>query len=158
MNRDDREWLGTKVYPRLERDDDTGCWNWTGALGKDGYGRVLRRPKHYLVHRVIFEDYEGPIPDGMQTDHICLNRRCANPKHLRLVTVKQNNEHLSPGRKNNTSGYRGVSADSGKWRVHVQHNGKQYNGGLFDDIEEANRAAIALRNRLHTHNDEDGAA
>jgi hypothetical protein len=55
------------------------------------------------------------------------------------------------------SGYRGVHWDSRqrKWRASVRHNSKAHHAGRFDSPEEANRAVIALRNKLFTHNEQD---
>lgn len=62
------------------------CWLWTGANNGKGYGIVgiKRRPRY--VHRVVYERLVGPIPEGLEMDHLCRNRACANPDHLEPVT------------------------------------------------------------------------
>jgi hypothetical protein len=70
---------------RIERDEH-GCWLWTGPLDRGGYGRHSGRS----AHRLSFAREHGPIPCGMQIDHVCRVRRCVNPAHLRLVTLVQN--------------------------------------------------------------------
>jgi hypothetical protein len=130
------------------------------SRGGQQYGAV-RPPEHsrrmFRAHRESYEMNVGPIPEGMQVDHICRNSLCMNPKHLRLVTPSQNLQNLS-GAGRATSGRRGVhwNKQHNKWQVGVTVNGVHYTAGrLFVDVEEADRAAIALRNRLFTHNDVD---
>jgi hypothetical protein len=107
----------------------------------------------YLAHRVAWEREVGPIPDGMVLDHTCHNPPCVFVKHLRLATIKQNNENLKPLRKNNTSGYRGVSWDknSRKWVVQVSVNGRSRQFGYFHDKREAAEHAERVRSEIYTH-------
>lgn len=68
----------------------TGCWIWPGRLS-DGYGLVSYQGKHACrVHRVIYEHFCGPIPEGLQCDHLCRNRACANFEHIEPVTHREN--------------------------------------------------------------------
>ncbi len=67
-----------------------GCWVWMGAVGSSGYGTMEVLGKTALVHRVSYELHKGEIPAGMVIDHICKNKICVNPDHLRVVTHKQN--------------------------------------------------------------------
>ena len=128
------------------------CWEWTGYCERNGYGRYHK----YLVHRVAYELSTGESPGDLLVDHICRNRVCVNPAHLRLVTAKQNSENLSLGR-NNTSGFRGVSWDkhARKWLAHLQHNGRKINLGLFKTAEAANEVVVAKRRELFTHAESD---
>jgi len=66
------------------------CHLWNGPLDKDGYGTFYFRKKNRRAHRVAYYFYNGAIPDGMVIDHICKNRNCVAPSHLRCVTVAEN--------------------------------------------------------------------
>lgn len=62
------------------------CIEWTGYTNKTGYGTSHGK----LVHRVAYEKEVGPIPDGMELDHLCFNRVCINTSHLEPVTHQEN--------------------------------------------------------------------
>lgn len=79
-----------------------GCWEWLGALDKDGYGKFRFRGWSARAHRVAYELFVGE-PKSMSLDHLChnedktcaggkgcLHRRCVNPGHLELVLPKEN--------------------------------------------------------------------
>lgn len=72
-------------------DPRTGCIEWTGSLGPDGYGKVWRRHGTGAAHRLAWLLRYGSLPGaGMELDHLCLNRRCVNPDHLEVVTSDEN--------------------------------------------------------------------
>jgi hypothetical protein len=64
---------------------------WTGAKSKNGYGhfRTSGDKLHY-AHRFAYELLIGPIPEGLQLDHLCRNRACVRPEHLEPVTHVEN--------------------------------------------------------------------
>jgi len=67
---------------------DTGCWESTFKVGKLGYAHV----KSFLAHRASWTAVNGQIPEGMVIDHKCFNRRCVNPEHLRVMTLRENTQ------------------------------------------------------------------
>lgn len=146
--------LEERIANKTAIDPHTGCWVWTAGLSAGGYAYLYHQGKRYRAHRLAYEHYIGPIPDGLVLDHACHNTACVNPAHLRPVTVKQNTENRSGVRSDNTSGYTGVSFYKGKWRGRVKHGDREY-AALFGTIEEADAYARDLRNRLFTHNDLD---
>lgn len=42
------------------------------------------------AHRAMYEQVIGPIPEGMDLDHLCRQPRCINPDHLEPVTRAKN--------------------------------------------------------------------
>lgn len=66
------------------------CWIFTGCLSRAGYGRIGERSDVRLTHRVTYEAFVGPIPAGMEIDHLCRQRSCCNPAHLEAVTHATN--------------------------------------------------------------------
>jgi hypothetical protein len=76
---------------RVMRTD--GCWLWTGSINVGGYGVVTvggRSGKKLYGHRIAYELFVGPVPDGMELDHLCRNRKCVRPDHLEAVTRQVN--------------------------------------------------------------------
>lgn len=85
---------------KFERTD--GCWLWGRCVDRAGYGFFGLEGRTRRVHRVAYELYVGPIPDGLQLDHTCHDpevcklgngcphRRCVNPAHLRPVMKSVN--------------------------------------------------------------------
>lgn len=70
--------------------DTGGCWLWTGALQPDGYPRLKVNGQSISAHRWAYEYFWGPVPEGMQVDHLCQVRHCVHPLHLEAVTPRVN--------------------------------------------------------------------
>ncbi|KKN63763.1 hypothetical protein LCGC14_0498670 [marine sediment metagenome] len=66
------------------------CWVWTGSKRGRGYGGFWFNRHQVYVHRFAYQVYIGPIPEGLQIDHLCRNLVCINPQHLEVVTQKEN--------------------------------------------------------------------
>lgn len=71
---------------------ENGCWEWTAARAPNGYGRVGIKGERRTAqaHRYIYELSRGPVPEGLDLDHLCRNRACVNPDHLEPVTRQVN--------------------------------------------------------------------
>ena len=84
-----------QMLPRFQskvRVDGNGCWLWTGSLNLGGYG-LFKRPSPERVgvaHRYAYEVLVGPIPEGLNLDHLCRVRNCVNPRHVEPVTQREN--------------------------------------------------------------------
>lgn len=71
--------------------DATGpCWLWLGSLNNAGYGKLTVRRVNLYAHRFAHECLVGPVPEGLELDHLCRVRRCVNPDHLEPVTRSEN--------------------------------------------------------------------
>lgn len=72
--------------------DGRGCWLWTGGIRANGYSQCHLWGRRYgsTAHRVAYRRLVGPIPDGLDLDHVCRVRRCVNPAHLEPVTRAEN--------------------------------------------------------------------
>lgn len=79
-----------RFWRRVYRPDPGSCWLWLGAIGTGCYGRVYFDGKDDYVHRVAYMLRYGPIPEGLQIDHLCRFRPCVNPAHLEAVTQAEN--------------------------------------------------------------------
>ena len=69
---------------------ETGCWVWQRGSDRHGYGRMKVGGKEMLAHRVSYEAFVGPIPEGMTIDHLCKVTLSVNPSHLEPVSNKEN--------------------------------------------------------------------
>ena len=65
-----------------------GCWLWTGATDRDGYGRTATGQ---LAHHAIWRSAGGgPIGSSEEIDHLCRRRHCVRPEHMELVSRREN--------------------------------------------------------------------
>lgn len=82
------------LHERIEQkyipEPNSGCWLWTGALSTGGYGMIGTNKKVRYAHKLLFEEKFGPVPEGLELDHLCRVRGCVNPDHLEAVTRREN--------------------------------------------------------------------
>jgi len=81
--------ISSRTHMFVQGDPDE-CWEWQGSTNKNGYGITGLSGKNVLAHRAVYLEMVGPIPEGMQLDHLCANRICVNPNHLEPVTSHEN--------------------------------------------------------------------
>ena len=79
------------------RPELSSCWVWMLGHYANGYGIVYGSGEgdahtQYRTHRVAYELCVGPIPEGLEIDHLCLNHGCCNPDHLEAVTHAENGQ------------------------------------------------------------------
>ena len=115
-----------------------------------GYGSFWNGERSLPVHRYAFITFNGPIDDEMDVDHICHNRRCVRPSHLRAATRGENQWNTGK-QKNNSSGYKGVTRPKGrrKWQAQITVDDRVHYLGTFDDPEDAHAAYCEAATRLH---------
>lgn len=94
-----RFWLNTQPEPM------TGHWFWTGGMAARGYGRFYRWVRSdgsvrycCFAHHASYWLFKGPVPDGLEIDHVCRVRDCVNPDHLEAVTHRVNMQRAVPYR------------------------------------------------------------
>lgn len=93
-----RDRIRAKIMARVEVDEETGCWLWTGPTSGEngrgfGYPRMSLSGQTVAVHKVMWTNEHGFIPGKKELDHKCRNRRCVRPdndRHLQMVTPKRN--------------------------------------------------------------------
>src|SRR5512146_1380800 len=94
-----RRTLEQRLWSRIDQDgpippdrpDLGSCWLWVGPLSIGGrYAAITVGAKSVPVHRLLYTWRIGPIPDGLELDHLCRNTRCVRPSHLEAVTHREN--------------------------------------------------------------------
>lgn len=140
-----------RFWSKVDKTED--CWIWTGAIQSGGYG-TFAIPHGAVVkaHRFAYEDLTGVslTPEDI-VDHLCRNRKCVNPQHVR-ITDKQGNAENANLRSDNTSGFRGTSYHkaTGKWSAYASLRGKVHHLGLFLTAEEAAARSKEFRNEHYS--------
>lgn len=83
--------LPERILDKIAFEPITGCWLWTAIKGHTGYAQVgIGKRTGARAHKVIYEMLIGPVPKGLELDHLCRTRACVNPYHLEPVTHQQN--------------------------------------------------------------------
>lgn len=67
-----------------------GCWEWAAFIRPDGYCVMRVNGKKTLSHRFIYEYYYNEISPNLTIHHICYNRKCVNPIHLKQISLRDN--------------------------------------------------------------------
>lgn len=72
-----------KIFDGAIPEPNSGCWLWLGSLKHDGYSTGGQ-------HARAYEAFHGPIPRGLEIDHLCNVPSCVNPDHMEVVTHSEN--------------------------------------------------------------------
>ena len=89
-----KTWL-ERFFEKVEITE--GCWIWRGAMGRN-YGVFTFDGKLRVAHRGLWEKIMGPVPAGMELDHLCRNPACVRLDHLEPVTRSENMKRSMPYR------------------------------------------------------------
>lgn len=84
---EDERWRRCFI-PKLRQQGE--CVVWTGCLDDDGYGWFSVDGKRMPAHRYAYERANGPIPEGLQLDHLCRTHPCVHVDHVEPVTQREN--------------------------------------------------------------------
>lgn len=101
--------------------DGNRCWLWTAAQDGRGYGHLRLEGRTRKAHRLAYEWLVGPIPSGLEIDHLCQRPLCVNPQHLELVPHSQNVRRGNSGARNRAKTHcpRGHSYDGPDMRINI---------------------------------------
>lgn len=93
-----------RFWSKVALPDENGCMLWLGKPRKDGYAIFSLNRWPILAHRIAYELAYGPVPDGLQVDHVksrgCRHRHCVAPAHLEAVTQRENIRRGNAGKHN----------------------------------------------------------
>lgn len=94
-----RGWSFEELFgDRIQKDRRTGCMLFTDHLLPNGYGGVTHNYKQWLAHILAYTVTKGPVPEGLEVDHVCRVRHCVNPEHLEAITRSENHRRGSQGK------------------------------------------------------------
>jgi hypothetical protein len=78
------------IFSRITLDKEKGCWIYSGADNGKGYIQLYLNKKYVLAHRFMHRLFNGAFPDHLDIHHVCYQRSCVNPAHLRPVPRRLN--------------------------------------------------------------------
>ena len=137
-----RKTLKERFDGRYTVNKKTGCWEWEGARSPEGYSRIGHKGKACYGHRISHEIHIGPIPKGLEIDHLCRVRHCVNPEHLEAVTHSVNAQRGVCGK---------VSASRNRAKTTCPHGHPYEGGNLYVVPKTGHRVCLTCkrkRNRI----------
>lgn len=119
--------LEERFWQRVKKGKKKGdCWNWIGYIAPNGYGSMGIKHKTINAHKISYELFVKKVPKGLTLDHLCRNIKCVNPKHLEIVTLKENIlRGNSPSAINNRKTHCVHGHPLTSDNIHVKKNGKR---------------------------------
>jgi hypothetical protein len=117
-------------WPKVDVAEPDECWLWKGTRTARGYGGFWDGERMVGAHRFAYELLVGPIPDGLQLDHLCRNPPCVNPAHLEAVTHAVNLQRGERAQRTHCPQGHAYTAENtlrhgGKRKCRICHNGRQ---------------------------------
>jgi hypothetical protein len=106
------ESMPVDFWTRCTPEPNSGCWLWTGAVDRHGYGKFRAR---WLAHRFAVSVVDQ-LSDTLTVDHKCRNTLCVNPAHLQQVTRRENTQ-LSQTRETSCGNGHEYTAENTRWFV-----------------------------------------
>ena len=111
-------------------------------LNNTGYYQIQlwknSKEKHFVLHRLIYEAYNGEIPEGMIIDHFDNNKQNNNIENLRLATNSENQCNHKVRKDNLSTGYKNIYKTKGNtYRVQIRKNNKVVYNKTFKTLKQA---------------------
>ena len=86
-----RFWSKVRLGPVPPHRPDLGpCWEWTASRDGKGYSKFWFEDRLWPGHLLLYVTIIGPVPPGLELDHLCRNRACLRLTHLDPVTPREN--------------------------------------------------------------------
>lgn len=85
---DDLKRLKDRFFDKVQWDE--GCLIWTGSKSGSGYGQMQFGARKEMAHRISYQLFVEPIPDGETIDHKCQTKLCVLHTHLQTMPMLQN--------------------------------------------------------------------
>jgi len=142
-----RRSLWDRFHDKVSPEALSGCWNWIGAVKELGYGVIglgHRSDGTAKAHRVAYNLYKGPIPNGLAILHECDNPACVNPAHLRAGTLAENMQDCVKRKRNFCPDNRGEKSTTAKLNYKsVEHiRKKEMTGIAYAKMYGVSKSAI----------------
>ncbi len=121
--------LPERMLQKISPEPNSGCWLWEGAWTTAGYGSMTLNYKRYYPHIYCYELANGPVPDGLELDHLCRMRCCCNPEHVEPVIHAENlRRGMSPlnarGKRTHCKRGHEFSDTNTKWYTHGKNTSR----------------------------------
>lgn len=149
--------------PKLQYNCETGKFTWlhnkkywligkdAGCVNRSGYVVIRFGPKLYLGHRLAWYYHYGTEPIGI-IDHIDGDKTNNKISNLRPSTYSLNSQNLKGPKKNNSTGFLGVSFEHGRFVANIKYNNRKKFLGYYDTPEEAYEVYLKNKRIYHEGN------